>query len=507
MRRVFIVVLGLCLMGLVGLVSSSNVQSQPAPHIVIDLNHPGASVNPYIFGSNLQWNNYGDWLLVPETLAFHPDALAMLQALAPTVLRYPGGGLADTFHWRAGLGDLDERGQVGDEVVSLGLMEFLTLCQLVGAEPLYTLNVITETPAENAELVESLNAALAEAGNTLPPIRYWEVGNEPYLQNDLQPELNITPAEYAIRANATIQAIKAVDPSILVGIPLQSDYFGNLPATPYQGYNQIVLETMTEPFDFVAVHNAYRPLAITGPRDDEALYLASMAAARGVEEDLNHIRSQLAEYGYADMPIAVTEYNTLFSIGLEPVDSYITSLASALYVADLLHLLAAQQDILMANYWSAIGNWYFGAISFQYQPRPAYHVLQIYSEKFQGKRYPVTVTSPTFSNPEIGFVLPYEDTPILSVAAVQDGDTLRVFIINKALEPYAVDLSALEEEEERRFASGSIMLLTDDSPFAGAVPFSESAPLAWQTSELPTPQLPLNVELPPHSLVIVELQK
>lgn len=502
MRRAFVFVLLLCL---VGLASVSYGQSQPTPQIVIDLTHPGAPVNPYIFGSNLQWNNYGDWLLVPETLDFQPDALAMLQALAPSVLRYPGGGLADTFNWRASLGGLDERGQVGEEVVSLGLMEFLTLCQLLGAEPLYTLNIITDTPADNAELVVSLNAALAEAGNTLPPIRYWEVGNEPYLQNDIQPALNITPAEYAMRANAAIQAVKAVDPSLLVGIPLQNDLFGNLQAKPYQGYNQIVLETITEPFDFVAVHNAYRPLAITGPGDDQSLYLALMAAARGVEEDLTQIRSRLAEYGYAGVPIAVTEYNALFSIGLEPVDSYITSLASALYVADLLHLFAAQQDLLMANYWSALGNWYFGAISFQYQPRPAYHVLQTYREKFQGNRYPVTVNSPTFSNPEIGFVLAYEDTPVLSVAAVQDGDTLRVFIINKALESYTVDLSALEGET--RFASGSIMLLTDDSPFAGAVPFAESAPLAWRTSELTAPQMPLNLELPPHSLTIVELQK
>lgn len=475
------------------------VQAQTeANRIVIDADAPGTPINPLLLGNNLQWRDDGDGLLLPQSLDFDPAALGMVEALAPTVLRYPGGSLADTFDWRLSLGGIDERGSIDGQPVTFGLVEFLTLCQRVGAEPLYTVNVVTSTPEDAAALI----TALWDFPPELPRIRYWEIGNEPYLKNDANPALDLTPEVYANRANAFIRAMKAVDPTIQVGIPLQSDHWGNLEATPYQGYSRIVLETITEPFDFVAIHDAYRPVALTGPRDDAALFAALMAAPRAVHEDMQGIRALLVDYGYGDLPLALTEYNALFSINAEPLDSYITSLASGLYVADLLHLLASQEDMLMAEFWSLRGNWYLGAISYQNQPRPAYTVLQMYREKLRGERLPVAVSGGTFSSPEVGFVPAYADIPVIGAFVVRDAGALRVFAVNRSLTAQPVDL--VVDHAAGRFSSGMVYTFTGDQPFAGAVPFTESAPIAWQQSPLEIPPFPFHAELPPHSLTIFE---
>lgn len=476
--------------------TATTQNTPPVTQVTLDLDDEGTPINPYLFGNNLQWRDYGDSLLEPDTLDFDSEALALMQGLAPTVIRYPGGAYADTFLW---LNSVSEPRQAIDgQLPSFGLGEFLVLCAILNAEPLYTVNVVTDTP-ENAALLVTV---MTDLEPELRRIKYWEIGNEPYLEHE-DAELNLSPEEFASRANAFIRAMRAVDPTIIIGIPLQNDDHGSQPATPYRGFNRIVLDNLTEPIDFVAIHSAYRPIVFDPTVSESAIFRALMAGPRSVAEEMDETRAILTEYGLGDIPLAMTEYNTLFSIGVEPLDSYITSLGSALYIADVLRVFAERDDLLMANFWSLIGNWYFGAISFQNQPRPAYAVLQLYREKFVGVRLPILVNGPTFESEAVGFVPAYQDTPLITALAARDGNVVRVFLVNK---DYAAGqtVEIIGKGETLQISEATQYLLTGDSAFAGAVPFAESSPLAWQTTPLDGTLFPLRLDIPPHSIMVVE---
>src|SRR5262245_6354489 len=93
-----------------------------------------ADVNRLILGSNVQWVDRGDGLLTSDGTQFNPQALKMVEDLGPTVLRYPGGVLSDTFDWRAGNGPTRSRGTSENyfnrqrQPVLFGTGELLALC-------------------------------------------------------------------------------------------------------------------------------------------------------------------------------------------------------------------------------------------------------------------------------------------------------------------------------------------------------------------------------------------
>src|SRR5262249_13820733 len=144
----------------------------------------------------------------------------LVKTLAPTVLRYPGGANSDVFNWRAGEGPVNDRGSNEHffsrkpQPVLFGTSEFLDLCKRLRAEPLITVNTASGTPEQAADWVRAVN--LGVAGAVRGPVRFWEVGNEPYLREPVRPELGVEPEVFAARANAFIRAMKTADPKISV---------------------------------------------------------------------------------------------------------------------------------------------------------------------------------------------------------------------------------------------------------------------------------------------------
>src|SRR5205823_5281136 len=198
-----------------------------------------------------------------------------------------------------------------------------------------------------------------------------------------------------------------------MGIPLRSDRIGTTPATPLQGFNDKVLATVNEPYDFVAVHDAYLPVILNPNRSvsDENLFRASMAGSRIVEQDLEFTRSLLRKYQPGKrIPIAITEYNALYTFGggkaMHPA-----TLGGALVAADLLLMFARQDDLLMADYWSLTGDGPFGAVSNRREIRPSYQVLLAAERVLRGQLVPAQVSCPTFDSPEVGIVTALKGTP------------------------------------------------------------------------------------------------
>jgi alpha-N-arabinofuranosidase len=409
---------------------------------------PGAvqrSANRQLLGANVQWVDRGDEMLEPGTLRPRPGMAAAMQALGPTVLRYPGGTLSDVYHWRDGMGELPERKE-GEhfwsrqrQKIEMGTREFLELCRTLGAEPLITVNLITGTPEEAAQWVTAVNKTRIRSkvdGGLLPRVRYWELGNEPYLKDDARPELSIAPAEFVRRASLFARAMRAADPTILIGLPTRSDFIGGAQLTPYKGFGDLVLGTFSGDFDYVALHNAYMPFGVDRDYTDDQLYWAAMASAEVVAADFAATRAQLARLrpGRA-IKLAVTEYGAIFTLTMDRkrTDAYIRSLAGAIYLADVLRMFANQPDLMLAVLHSLSGNWHFGLVSNEGQIRPAYFVLQAVGNLLRGNVVRSRVTTESFDVGRVGVVPETKGLPLVTSLATVDNKKVRLMLINKDL--------------------------------------------------------------------------
>lgn len=400
-------------------------------------------VNRKLLGNNLQWASGGDSLLIDNKLEFNPTILKeKVKPLGATVLRFPGGVLADTYHWRDGMGTLDQRGENEHaftgvkETVRMGTQEFMELCEAMAAEPLITVNVVTGTAQEAAEWVRQVNIlrlTSRSTGKQLPRVEYWEIGNEPYLKVEGRETLWLETAEYVRRADAIIAAMRTVDPTIKVGIPLRSDTIGGVPALHYPGFNATVLSTLNSTFDFVALHNAYMPIVLDDSQTDTQIFLGAMASTEEVKKDLAATRAQLAKYlPGRSIKIAITEYNALFSLPGRAIDRYLATPTGGLFVVDLLCVLAKQPDILMANFWSISDNWYFGAVKDGGSVRPAYPILREFSDLLRGELLETsTAGGLAMETPQVGLSPAQTALSSFVALATSEENVIRGVLLNR----------------------------------------------------------------------------
>ena len=124
------------------------------------------------------------------------DVEARVAALRPAFIRWPGGNVAQDYHWAWGVGPRDGRPvwvnlswKNEPEPGDIGTDEFIAFCRRVGAEPSITVNVEGRgaTAEEAAAWVEYCNgpatsrygAMRAANGHPEPyGVKYWELGNE-----------------------------------------------------------------------------------------------------------------------------------------------------------------------------------------------------------------------------------------------------------------------------------------------------------------------------------------
>lgn len=437
--------------------------------VALNVGAPGAPASRAIVGSNVQWVDGADDMVAgwayggsASTLAgtgpqasagvplgnglasLTPSMFRAVEDLAPGALRFPGGTNADVYHWRGGVGSISSR-QLGEHVfrrtsqrMVFGTGEFLALAQRLSAEPIITINVPTGTPAEAAQWVRAVNATglanpdattgTAVSASAAPPpgtprrVHYWEIGNEPYLIESLRPELALTPSAFASRATAIIKAMKAVDPTIAVGLPLRLDVLGAAPVVHFPGYAETVLRETGAPVDFVALHNAYLPLVYAGGPggsrpDDNTLFRATMSASRVVETDFQSARSMWQRLRPGQpLALAVTEYSAMYSLG-GALDQYASSMGAALYVADVLRVFAYTPELKLSTQWSLSGNGIFGSLTSTGIPRAVYEVLRGYTRALRGRMLLPKITAPTFTSAPVGIVPGYADTPLVSATA------------------------------------------------------------------------------------------
>jgi len=184
--------------------------------LVILPGEPIAEINPLLHGHFAE--HLGELIYpgvfvgadspIPNTGGIRNDVVDALKSLEIPVLRWPGGCFADTYHWRDGIGPVENRPMrvnthwgMAEEPNGFGTHEFMALCRAIGAEPYFAANLGSASPHEMRDWIEYCNFAgnstLADErranGDAEPfKIRYWGVGNENWGCGG-----NMSPEEYA----------------------------------------------------------------------------------------------------------------------------------------------------------------------------------------------------------------------------------------------------------------------------------------------------------------------
>ncbi len=171
--------------------------------IRVDANQVTGHIDRTLWGTQILWTGPSNGL--PDKVTTADGAAAahakffsyapLVRDMGPTVLRYPGGLLANHYDWRNGLGPMEQRpvDPSSDRNIVVGSDEFGQFCEQIGAVGMITVNWALG-PDVAADWVEYMNApndgsnprggtdwAAVRAANGHPApygVRYWEIGNE-----------------------------------------------------------------------------------------------------------------------------------------------------------------------------------------------------------------------------------------------------------------------------------------------------------------------------------------
>lgn len=252
----------------------------------------------------------------------------LLSAAGTNLIRFPGGTASDSYNWKNNTDVLSGKPQ------AVNFDQYATLLAQAGAQGMITVNYGTGDTAgaglSPAETGAQFAADWVRYSNVTKHygIKYWEIGNEVYGNGtygaNWEPDQhcasgsnpsNCGPAVYAKTVLSYISAMKAVDPSIVVGVVLTAP--GNWPdgvtsAGSPQAWNQTVLSALGNQIGFADIHwYPQNPSTVTPPGPTDAGLLGDTAKIPPMVASMKSLLSQST--GTTTTPIMVTETNSVSS--------------------------------------------------------------------------------------------------------------------------------------------------------------------------------------------------
>jgi alpha-N-arabinofuranosidase len=349
------------------------------------------------------------------------DVEQRVAALHPAFIRWPGGNVAQDYHWRWGVGPRDNRPVWVNESwrkelepSNFGTDEFIQFARRVGAEPSITVNVEGHgaTAEEAAAWVEYCNGdahskygSMRSANGSPEPfhVRYWEIGNEiwgDWVRGHSDAET------YAKNLNRYVEKMRAVDPSITIIATGDNDL----------KWNESVLKIAGKNIDYLSVHHYYGPAEIKGD--------ANNLRARPLHYEQFYLRMkkmfQELVPGHK-IKLAVNEWNTTLPLPAQH------SIQSAIYAARLMNVFERSGDVVQMSAVSDMVNGWTGGIiqasRHAVYVAPTYLVNQLYASHLGTKRLASTLRGPTFDSTLEGV-----GVPTIDAVATRSPDGRQMFI-------------------------------------------------------------------------------
>lgn len=305
--------------------------AKPAPlvHLAVDATHALRAADLRWFGLNTAvWDNNLDT----------STTISLLKEMGTRIMRFPGGSLSDEYHWASNTTGTNTWRW------SASFSNFVHVATNIGSQAFITVNYGTGTSTEAAAWVRQANV-VSQLG-----FKYWEIGNEVY--GTWETDTNTFPNDpytYAVRAADYYAKMKAVDPTIKVGIVAtpgedsSSNGYTNHPALNprtgqvHDGWVPVVLTTLkglgVTP-DFMVHHRYPEYTSASSPAgsDSDAFLLQCSTAWFN---DAAELRQEISDYfgtTGTNIELVCTENNS--DAGAPGKQS--TSLVNGVYYADSL---------------------------------------------------------------------------------------------------------------------------------------------------------------------------
>lgn len=362
-----------------------------------------------------------------------PDEVTIAKAMHVTELRL-GGNFSSYYHWRDGVGPADKRVTMENiawgipEYNEFGTDEFLQLCQLIGAEPQFDLNMGSGTPEEAAHWVRYIREhykgpVLYELGNEL--YGHWQVGYP-------------TIDEIALRTLAFSKAVRSVEPDA------QLIATGMGPVTDGK-WNAAQLSNPAGTFDFLSLHfilGTNHPALASASPDFTAA--AAYALPYAVGPYFDKVQQQIeSSAGFrGKLHFAVTEW--LFNSRgygernfTDESPSWMNEGGAVMAAGFLNTLLRHTEQVKIAD---MTGIMEFAGIwkrREQVYAVPAYYVFRMYATVKGGEVLPVSSDSGTYN--VSGGIRPLDrvnDIPYIDVVATlgSDAKSITLLCVNRSLD-------------------------------------------------------------------------
>ncbi len=380
------------------------------------------------------------------------DVVAALRELNPRIIRYPGGNFLSGYHWRDGVGPVAQRPRRRElawqsiETNHFGTHEFITLCRMLGAEPMLGVNLGTGTIEEAGAYVEYCNApagtleADRRVANGAPEpfgVRYWCLGNE--MDGPWQIG-HMDATAYAVKAREAAKLMKWHDPSIRLTLCGSSS--SHMPT--YPEWDRIALEICWEYVDYLSLH------FYAGNRDDDTD--SYLALARQFEDHLDALAGTL-RYVKAklrsrhDVYLSWDEWNVWYKDqtmqgGWQEAPHLIEevyNLEDALVVAQWLNVFLRRCDVLKMACLAQLVNVIAPILT-----RPdgilrqsIFYPFALFSRYASGDSLDLLVQTPTYATRMFG------EQPLIDAAASYDAGQGKgaIFIVHRGrTEPLTLDL-------------------------------------------------------------------
>ncbi len=425
------------------------------------------------------------------------DVEQKIAALRPAFIRWPGGNVAQDYHWRWGIGPRDQRPVWINaswrnelEPSDFGTDEFIQLARRVGAEPSITVNVEGRGASadEAAAWVEYCNgspgskygAIRTANGNSQPfHVKFWEIGNE--IWGDWV-RGHSDDSTYANNLNRYAEKMKAVDPSIK--IIASGD--NNL------DWNRTVLTIAGKNIDYLAVHHYYGEREMSGDLHN--------LSAHPLRYEVFYRQMQQMIHDLApgrDIKLAINEWNTSLPLPRQH------SMGSALYAARLMNVFERAGDLVqMTAVSDMVNGWTGGVIQASRNAvfvTPTYLVNQLYSANLGRERLSSTLEGPTFDSTLEGTAVPTVDTVVS-----RSSDGRQIFIKAVNTDPqYAIAMKAsltgvsIAKNAKIEILNGDSLTASNDFSHPESVSVSAHQIEAGQT---------FTVTLPEHSVSVITLE-
>ena len=416
------------------------VNQKPTTYTITDFSKPLTKISKYIFGNNLgHWTNRK--FLEQDEFIFN------LKDIGIQVVRFPGGNAANDYFWDAS--ELNQCPEGTPEIIYKSNFKKTTSPKLgtqgnyrTRPEDYYELLLRTKSTgsicvnysfclySNEKDELERVNNAANYAAEWVKEvnikrglgIKFWEIGNENWGKwqagYNVKERGIIDPKKYGEHCRIFIEKMKAVDPSIKIGVVGFQKPKTNDPVQ--KKWNELVIPEIIDHADFYILHDYYAKFgAKLSPSEMLAAVDTTYSHIKVVNQAIEKYTDKRAKY----LPIALTEFNTRSNATISKNDGATNvSHSAGIFFAHCIGEII-RQGYGMAMVWDMENGYHDGKDHGMFSskkeneldwltPHPSYFHYYFYNQCFGDTYYETNSTknsirihASSFSSGEIGLVL------------------------------------------------------------------------------------------------------